>query len=78
MTKEEKIEKIYHDPANPGGFGGVDVLYQQVKKKHPTITRKDVQRFLEGNRTYTLFKPRKYRFPTSKTIPLGFMTSKNL
>jgi hypothetical protein len=76
MSNDEKIESIYHDPSNPGGFGGADILYQEVKKKYPSLTKKDVRHFLEGSRTYTLFKPRKYKFPTSKTIPLGFMTSK--
>ena len=72
---KEKINKIYSDPANTGGYSGLENLYKAVKEKHPEITKKDIRHFLEGNRTYTLFKNRKLRFRTSKFIPYGFMTS---
>jgi hypothetical protein len=74
-NKVDKINRIYTDPENPGGYSGYENLLREVKKKHPEITKKDVQKFLEGNRTYTLFRGARRRFPTSKTIPLGFMTS---
>ena len=59
---------------NLGGYSGVDNLYKEAKKKHPEINRKDVERFLEGNRTYTLFKPRKIHFERSKFLPTGFLS----
>ena len=71
----EKIKAIYTNPGNPGGFAGPEILYREVKKRHPEITKKQVQKFLESSRTYTLFKNRRLRFVTSKTIPYGYMTS---
>jgi hypothetical protein len=75
-TKTKKINTIYTDPNNPGGFSGFVNLYREVKRKYPEITKKDVLHFLEGNRTYTLFRGRRRNFKTSKTIPMGFMTSR--
>jgi hypothetical protein len=78
MDKEKtrKIEKIYTNAQNPGGYSGLENLYNAVKEKHPSISKQDVRHFLEGNRTYTLFRGiRKKHFPRSKTIPLGFMTN---
>jgi hypothetical protein len=77
-TNVEKIASVYADPSAPGGFGGLNALYNEVKQRFPGIGKKDVLHFLEGNRTYTLFKPRKNKFERSRTIPLGYMTSKLL
>ena len=84
----EKLNRLYTDPSNPGkfinltynfetfsgGFSSVDNLYREAKKKFPEITRKDVNRFLEGNRTYTLFKPRRIHFKRSKFVPTGLLS----
>jgi len=51
-------------------------LYREVQKKHPEISKKDVEEFLQRDRTHTLFKQRRLKFKRGKTIPLGFMTSK--
>src|ERR1700704_4679748 len=69
-----KINKIYSDASNPGSFSGVDKLYEDVRNKHPGITKKDVLHFLQGNRTYTLFKPRLVKYKRSKFVPAGFLT----
>ena len=69
-----KINKIYTDPNNPGSFSGVENLYDQVSKKYPGITKNDIRKFLEGNRTYTLFKPRQIKYKRSKFVPAGFLT----
>jgi hypothetical protein len=74
-TNAEKIASVYTDPSAPGGFGGINALYNEVKQRFPGIGKKDVLHFLEGDRTYTLFKPRKNKFERSRTIPLGYMTS---
>jgi len=72
--KSNLINRIYTDPINPGSFSGLENLYDQVKKKYPGITKKDVRHFLEGNRTYTLFKPRQIKYKRSKFVPAGFLT----
>ena len=68
------LEKIYKNPASPAGFSGHDQLYKEALKLDPKIKRKDVQLFLESDRTYTLHKPRRVNFKRSKTIASGFMT----
>ena len=73
--KDKKIGSIYHDIGTAGGFAGVRTLYNEVKARYPDISMRDVQHFLEGDRTYTLFKPRRLNFPKSKTISMGFMTN---
>ena len=70
----EKLNRIYTNPANPGGFSSAVNLYKEAKKKIPCITKKDINRFLEGNRTYTLFKPRRVHFKRSRFIPTGFLS----
>lgn len=73
--KEAIINKIYTDAANPGGYSGFENLYLAVKLKHPEIKRSDVRHYLEGSRTYTLFRDARKNFRRSKTIPMGFMTN---
>lgn len=76
-TSEEKnaeLTKIYSDYAKPAGFTGRDQVWREAKKIDPTITKQDVQNFLETNLTYTQHKPKRVRFKRLKTIPDGYMT----
>ncbi|KAL3093925.1 hypothetical protein niasHT_027253 [Heterodera trifolii] len=74
LKMDEKINKIYNDPANPGGFAGASALYAAVKKKHPKLKRTEFDDFLQRNTTYTLFKPKREKFRRLRTVPTGFMT----
>lgn len=74
VEKKELLEKLYHDPSSPAGFSGVQRLYTEAKKQLKNITKKDVKDFLEGDRTYTLHRPRRLRFSRSKTIASGYFT----
>jgi hypothetical protein len=68
------IEKIYTDPKHPAGYAGAHALYAAVKRTYPDIGWSEIRHFLEGSRTYTLFKPRRIHFPRLRTIPFGFLT----
>ena len=68
------IKQHYTDPKHSGAYAGVETLYQNVHRAHPEITRRDVQRFLQADRTYTLFKPRRINFARLKTVPFGFLS----
>nr|CAD2179396.1 unnamed protein product [Meloidogyne enterolobii] len=68
------LDKIYNDPANPAGFAGVNQLLIEAKKKDKRIRKKDVIEYLEGNRTYTIHRPRRVRFKRSRTMPAGYLT----
>ena len=74
IEKKEILERLYHDPSSPAGFSGVQRLYTEAKKLFKKITKKDVKDFLEGDRTYTLHRPRRLRFTRSKTIASGYFT----
>ena len=70
---DDKINSIYTDISNPGGFSGVLPLLKAVKKTYPEISKDDVKNFLQKNRTYSLFKPRKLKFPRSTIVPTGIL-----
>lgn len=74
MVNKEILQKFYTDPANPGGFSSKEALYNSVKAKHPAITKKEVETFLKGHRTYTLFKNRKVNYDRSSFIPTGYLS----
>jgi len=59
----------YYDPESIGSFGGVDRLYRSVK--HLGVSRKDVEEFLRGERTYTVHKPVRRNYPRIKTYVSG-------
>ena len=48
----------YTDPKNPGSFSSVENLYREAKKAGKKVTKRQVKKFLEGTRTYTVHKKR--------------------
>ena len=55
---DDYLKKIYFDPMHVAGFGGIEKLYQFVKKDDVfDLSRKQVKRWLEGNDTYTFIVP---------------------
>lgn len=71
---EDKLRKLYTDPSSPACYSGVDQLLKEAKSIDPSIKRKDVVHFLEGEKTYTLHKPRRLKFKRAKTFASGYMT----
>jgi hypothetical protein len=68
------LDRIYNDPNSPAGFAGIDLLWNEAQKIDHTITRKHVEEYLQNHSTYTQFRPRRIRFPRSKTVPAGYLT----
>lgn len=62
-SKKQFLLRLYHDPHHPGSLGGVQRLYEAARVIRPDISLKDVQRFLEDSRAYTLHKlqPKKFK-----------------
>ena len=54
-----KLLKQYHDPENPGSYGGVSRF-----AKSQGISVKKAKTILESNLSYTLHKPTRRKFPT--------------
>jgi hypothetical protein len=77
MEKKDNLKllkSIYTDIQSPGAYAGINALYREAKKQSKNITYNEVIHFLEGQRTYGLFKPRRLRYPKSATVPSGYMT----
>ena len=73
-NKKELFDKIYYNPENPAGFSSKHQLYKEAKKKDPTVTKEDVNYFLNGDKTYTLHRPRRLRFKRAKCFAAGLGT----
>src|SRR5258708_37137271 len=62
------LHKIYYDTKNPASFSSVNKLYDEVIKKFPSTTLKDVGEWLSTQITYTLHKPSRKNFLRNKII----------
>ena len=71
---DEILNKVYYDLDSSAAYAGVDKIFKEAKKLNSKIKLKDVQNYLEKQRTYTLHKPIRKRFPRLKTIPDGWQT----
>jgi hypothetical protein len=74
----EKINKVYTDPKNPGSYSSLEALIKAIKEKYPQIPRRQILDFAEANRTFTLFKQARKRFPRARTIPTGYLTGNKI
>ena len=63
------LKSIYYDvKKSPASYTGKKNLYDQIRThgKNKQINKSDLANWLDQQRTYTLHKPRKVRFPRSK------------
>ena len=63
------LSNVYYDPDNPGSFGGVQKLFEEVK--HLGYTKEQVSEWLKSQDTYSIFKPVKYDIQRPKVIASG-------
>jgi len=54
-----RLSEIYFDPSSPGGFRGIEALWQEAKLHIPQLQRKHVVGFLRAQKPYT--KHQQYR-----------------
>ena len=64
--KKETLQTLYRDPANPGSLGGVRRFARANR-----LSLKEAQNALERDVAYTLHKPVRRRFPTSRVQVMG-------
>jgi transposase InsO family protein len=72
--KLTKLKEIYFDTKSPAAYAGVDRVHKEIKKTFPTTTIDEVREFLQGQSTYTLYRPNIKRFQRLKTVPSGLNT----
>ena len=65
------LNEIYTDVKNPASFSSPWKLYKAAKKRDSFITLRDVERFLEGQRSYTLHRHFNTRFKRRKVLAHG-------
>ena len=70
--KEKLLDKIYTDVKNPASFSSLWKLYKATRASgHREITLTDVERYLEGQRSYTLHRHYNPRFKRCKVLAHG-------
>ena len=66
------LSKLYRDPTFEGALGGKFRFYNAVKKLDPTISLKQIEKFLRTEKSYYLhkpiLKPKHYRKVFTKSI----------
>lgn len=63
------LKRLYTELGTAASYSGVQNLWEEARRIDPKIRRKDVVNFLEGERVYTMHRPRRVRFPRLKIIP---------
>ena len=72
MDLEEKLRRLYKDPADAGSLGIIDWLLRCAKQlKVQGVNRQLVEQFLNGEQAYTLHKPAKRRSVRNRTYVAG-------
>ena len=67
----EQLRTLYHNPASPGAYGGIDRLYRAIKQQQPDVRREEVEEFLRSEYAYSLHRPARKRFTRNKTYVQG-------
>lgn len=67
----DKLDIIYHDVKDSGGYAGVLALYRSAREKGLNISLKVVKEYLKRQDAYTLHKPARVHFRRNRTITYG-------
>ena len=70
-TKKNLIKRIYFDLSSPAAYAGAEKVYQEAKKRIPTIRKEEVEDFLQSFPTYSIYRPTRKRFKRLATIASG-------
>jgi Integrase core domain len=57
---DERLKEIFYDPAHPAAFSNLQQLYDATNK---SISKAVIKEWLQKQKTYTLHKPKRKRFP---------------
>ena len=68
---DKKLLALYSNPESTAAFTNPKRLYRAAKNAGLRVTHKDVKHFLEGQRTYTIHRGRRFRFKRSAMIATG-------
>ena len=65
---EATLRELYYSLDQPSALSGVDRLFKHAKRIHPNLQRKDVEEWLQGQDTYTLYRPAARRLRASPRV----------
>ena len=65
------LGKIYYNTGSPGGFAGVQRLYDVAKAHLPDLTISDVKKWLLSQEAYGIHFPFRQSYPRSRVISAG-------
>ena len=65
------LSDYYFDTKSPVAFTNLLALYEEAKKRYPSLTFRQVNTWLQSKDTYTLHKPVRYNFPRNRVIVTG-------
>ena len=69
---DDYLSSVYYDPKRSGGLGGLNRLYDDVKKEGKfKISRNEIKQWLMRQDTYTLHKPMRRHFRRNRVIVGG-------
>ena len=72
VIMDAALHKVYYDPKNPGGLGGINRLIEGVKEDTGTRPKRDdVKNWLAGEDTYTLHAPAAKHFQRNRVLVSG-------
>lgn len=71
---KKAIKSAYFEPESSSAFSGLNTVYQRAKQLDRRVKRGDVEKFLQGEKTYTLHRPVRTHFKRLKTVPTGLNT----
>ena len=67
-TLEDYLADVYFDPRHPAAFGGIARLRKSARAAgYPEATEAKVRDWLQGQESYSLFRPARKRFPRNET-----------
>ena len=72
-TLSNKIKQYLHDqyynPSSPGAFSGLEKFYKIIREEGKfQLNKKDVERWLQGQDTYTVHRPVRRKFKRNRVI----------
>ena len=65
---ERRLRNIFEDPGHPAGYGNAKQLYDAAKNRIRGLKPRDVKKFLEGKKSYTLHRPVRTKFERRKVL----------
>ena len=69
---KEYLTKQYYDPKFPGSFSGVDKFCTEIKNGAKyQLNRKDIEKWLQGEDTYTVNRSVQHKFKRNRVIVSG-------